>query len=79
MDDNFHNKDNNKGLEYKLYDSGDIIPIYGGCKFYQRLKELPEELKDNAKFKAYSVANGVYHGLASVKAVYLLSSILDNL
>jgi hypothetical protein len=65
-------------LEKKLYNSKDIIPIYGGYKFYQRTRDLSEKFKETNKFKVYSIANGVYHGIIFSKVVLVASKFFKD-
>jgi hypothetical protein len=69
MIEDFFKRGEDENLEEKLYDSKDIIPIYGGYKFSKRFDKYSKKLKDTSKFKAYAVANGIYHGLCTAKLV----------
>ena len=74
------NEYDGEDLDDKVYwDSKNIIPIYGGYELMKMDQYLSDELKATAGCKTYYAVNGLYHGLASIKAVYLLASILDNL
>ena len=42
MIDDFFKRGEDENLEEKLYDSKDIIPIYGGYKFAKRFDDFSE-------------------------------------
>ncbi len=78
MIDDFFKRGEDENLEEKLYNSKDIIPIYGGYKFAKRFDDFSDELKETSKFKAYAVANGVYHGLCTAKLINIVVQVAKD-